>query len=985
MTPQPDVAALLSAGPWVRGLARELCRDDAAADDVVQDTWLAALQAPLEAVRSPRGWLGQIARRFAFQDVRRKARRERREKAVARPEAGPAADDAAQRLETHRRLVDAVLALAEPYRTVVVLRYFEDLAPRAIATRLGLPATTVRNRLSRALAHLRARFDREEGSREGRRALLLPLFRAGRGGVAVVVAAAALVVVVVAAAAAVYALRPRAVGAESAPFAAHATAPEPPRAAGADEAGRGAVAATPFADLRPPTLAVRVVDVEGVPVAGAAVYVAPSPDGPDAPDFFARAAATYAPPAPSTTTDAAGRATLAAPPYRARVVAVADGRLPDAAEPVDGAVELVLSPAETVEAVLLDADGAPVADAEALVAYDELRTPGAAARHVARRRTDPRGVFRADLPRGAVADGVRVDPLVATPGLLVPRLFVRRANAADLAGELFYNRPLDEAGRAVFALRRGRDVAVELTTADGGLPDRPLAVFARFHRDAVGRAARSDDDGVVRFDDAAPEGRLRVAVADPAWCAVGDFATDPAAARLGFASASPPRAPGDPYVAPVRRTPTVRGVVLDAETGAPLPNVAVRAWPDPTWVVDRGRLAVATTGADGAFALRGLSATRIEVEIADPRYVADPSSGDGLPDAEDADAARGARIAALRRGPFRLACVADDATPPLAFFARPRGVVFGTVVDADRKPLAGARVVAAPPEDDDRVRPAAFRDAETSATTDAAGRFALPARGVARTVRLRVDAPGRPRAVVDVSPASLSHDAGEIVAASGASWRLTVVDDDGRPVPRLRLRVAPGETRRTRRTPEDVVLLTDAAGEAVWAGAPAGPLRLDVEDPVLRGFRRPEAEALRATHDPLNPTPARLVLARLRLAAVRASAPDGGPAADGLVVARPEVLDDADWRAAEERFGPLDRASAPDAARVAESLAVRGRLDRAGLAALVPPDGRVYVVDRVECARGAGPARRVEHLRPAGSPPRLRAGGPPAVFALSPP
>jgi RNA polymerase sigma-70 factor (ECF subfamily) len=737
-TPPPDVAALLSAGPWVRGLARELCRDDAAADDVVQDTWLAALQAPLDAVRSPRGWLGQIARRFAFQDVRRRARRERREKAVARPEAGPAADDAAQRLETHRRLVDAVLALEEPYRTVVVLRYFEDLAPRAIATRLGLPATTVRNRLSRALAHLRARFDREEGSRAGRLALLLPLFRAGRGGAAAVVAAAAFVVVV-AAAAAVYALRSRAADAAPAPDAARASAPETPRAAGAFDVGRGAVAATPFAEPERPTLAVQVVGVEGAPVAGASVYVAPSPDGPDAPDFFARAAATYAPPTPTTTTDAAGRATLAAPPYRARVVAVADGRLPDAAEPVDGAVELVLSPAEAVEAVLLDADGAPVADAEALVAYDELRTPGAPARHVARRRTDPRGVFRADLPRGTVADGVRVDPLVATPGLLVPRLFVRRAGAADLAGELFYNRPLDEAGRPVFALRRGGAVALELTTADGGPPDRPLAVFARFHRDAVGRAARSDDDGVVRLDDAAPEGRLRVAVADPAWCAVGDFAGDPAAARLGFASASPPRAPGDPYVAPVRRTPTVRGVVLDAETGAPLPQVAVRAWPDPTWVVDRGRLAVATTDADGTFALRGLPATRIEVEIADPRYVADPSSGDGLPDAEDADAARGARIAAVRRGPFRLACVADDATPPLAFFARPRGVVSGTAVDADRKPLGGARVVAASPEDDDRVRPAAFRDAETSTTTDAAGRFALPG------ARRRADRPAARR------------------------------------------------------------------------------------------------------------------------------------------------------------------------------------------------------------------------------------------------
>src|SRR5262249_55671586 len=42
-------------------------------------------------------------------------------------------------------------------REVVLLRYFEDLPPRAIARRLGLPVETVKTRQKRALAQLRAR------------------------------------------------------------------------------------------------------------------------------------------------------------------------------------------------------------------------------------------------------------------------------------------------------------------------------------------------------------------------------------------------------------------------------------------------------------------------------------------------------------------------------------------------------------------------------------------------------------------------------------------------------------------------------------------------------------------------------------------------------------------------------------------------------------------------------------------------------------
>lgn len=80
--------------------------------------------------------------------------------------------------ETRRDVVDAVLGLDEPYRTAILLRYYDGLPPRRIADRLGVPSATLRSHLHRGLQQLRARLDHKHGSRSAWASALLPIVRA---------------------------------------------------------------------------------------------------------------------------------------------------------------------------------------------------------------------------------------------------------------------------------------------------------------------------------------------------------------------------------------------------------------------------------------------------------------------------------------------------------------------------------------------------------------------------------------------------------------------------------------------------------------------------------------------------------------------------------------------------------------------------------------------------------------------------------------
>ncbi len=173
-----EIETLLSEAGWLRRLAASLVGDTAQAEDLVQDAWVAALRRPPGAAGTPRPWLRRVVRNLARNAGRDRARREAREAAAHEERADPDPAALVQEAEAQRLLAEAVTHLAEPLRAVIVLRYFQGLESSAAARRLGVPASTVRTRLQKALEELRTELDRRfEGGRRSWGVLLAPLVR----------------------------------------------------------------------------------------------------------------------------------------------------------------------------------------------------------------------------------------------------------------------------------------------------------------------------------------------------------------------------------------------------------------------------------------------------------------------------------------------------------------------------------------------------------------------------------------------------------------------------------------------------------------------------------------------------------------------------------------------------------------------------------------------------------------------------------------
>jgi RNA polymerase sigma-70 factor (ECF subfamily) len=121
------------------------------AEEAAQESFVRAFLS-LKALRKPESfysWLLGIAGRVAKEQFRSAAHRVRDREAAEEMMAN-AAD-----LPEEYPLEEAIAALPESYRQVILLRYYEGLSCQEISARLGTPLGTITKSLSRAYALLR--------------------------------------------------------------------------------------------------------------------------------------------------------------------------------------------------------------------------------------------------------------------------------------------------------------------------------------------------------------------------------------------------------------------------------------------------------------------------------------------------------------------------------------------------------------------------------------------------------------------------------------------------------------------------------------------------------------------------------------------------------------------------------------------------------------------------------------------------------------
>lgn len=147
--------------PALYGFLADLTRDRHVAEDLLQQLWVRALSR-LHKRRSPvRAWFFTVARNLAIDSLRASSLRATYQRVQARKDQeqrdgmrsselndrGPSVINPAVR--------EAVLALPDEQREVVLLRFYAGLSFKELASVIESPMGTVATRLRRALAKLR--------------------------------------------------------------------------------------------------------------------------------------------------------------------------------------------------------------------------------------------------------------------------------------------------------------------------------------------------------------------------------------------------------------------------------------------------------------------------------------------------------------------------------------------------------------------------------------------------------------------------------------------------------------------------------------------------------------------------------------------------------------------------------------------------------------------------------------------------------------
>lgn len=150
----------------IRRLCTRMLGDAHRAEDLTQEAFVRVFAHRRDFDVSGRfsTWLWRIAVNLCHDELRRRMRRPERalvdeegdaSSELAALELGP--DESMARAEKFGEVRNALQHLGEPYRTVVVLRHYENLKFCEIAEVLGVPEGTVKSRMAEGLSRLARR------------------------------------------------------------------------------------------------------------------------------------------------------------------------------------------------------------------------------------------------------------------------------------------------------------------------------------------------------------------------------------------------------------------------------------------------------------------------------------------------------------------------------------------------------------------------------------------------------------------------------------------------------------------------------------------------------------------------------------------------------------------------------------------------------------------------------------------------------------
>ena len=147
----------------VYALCRRMCRSEDDALEAAQDTFLAVWRGvgSFRADAAFSTWLYRLATNACLDLLRREKKNggnvslDDEGSSVEPVDRAPSPEEAVERSETQRMVREALLALPDDYRQILLLRETEQLSYAEIAEITGLELGTVKSRISRARLALR--------------------------------------------------------------------------------------------------------------------------------------------------------------------------------------------------------------------------------------------------------------------------------------------------------------------------------------------------------------------------------------------------------------------------------------------------------------------------------------------------------------------------------------------------------------------------------------------------------------------------------------------------------------------------------------------------------------------------------------------------------------------------------------------------------------------------------------------------------------